>query len=463
MSEPEQPTTSANEVPCSSIQSLNKEFAGKPIKIRAFLHTKRDKKRWGFLVLRQTCYTIQGVVDTQKVTNFKDITIESVVEVFGTLSACPKPVTGCTQSDVEVSVDSITVISPAPSQLPIQVNQLDIVDQSEEGRAKTNPEMLTVQKYRTLDLRSKANWGIFRIQSGVGRLFREFMYQNDFTEIHTPKICPGKSEGGANCFELKYFEQDATLAQSPQLYKQMCIAGGFQRVFEVAPAFRAEKMNTPRHLCEFTSMDFEMELNSFEELPRFAYSLFVYMFTKLKEQYQPEIEAVRAQFPCQDLLLPEEPILIDFREGCEMLKAAGIEQNPKEDIGTQQERDLGRLVKEKYKTDIYCLVGFPTESRAFYTQPDPACPEYSLSFDVELRGEEIVSGAQRIIDPELLLAQMAKKDMVVNNAYVDAFRMGCPRHGGIGIGLERVTMFFLGLDTVKRAVLFPRTPAPMYF
>ncbi|KAH7826057.1 putative Aspartate-tRNA ligase [Monocercomonoides exilis] len=443
------------------VSELNESLVGKNLKVRGFLHIKRETKKMMFYVIRQAKYTFQVAVLKSKDKPQEDITVESSIEVCGTLQKAMQPIKSCTQQDVEMFNPTVKVVSESATPLPIQINQLfggEGIKKGPDGRFENAPELATSLKFRPLDLRTLANWAIFRIKAGVSRLFREFLTERKFIEIHTPKICPGKSEGGANCFELQYFDDKATLAQSPQLYKQMCICGGMEKVFEVAPAFRAEKSNTPRHLCEFISMDFEMELSEFKELPIFTLQLFKYMFDGLNAQYKDEIEAIKQQYPVAPIVYDSTPVLVQFDEACKWINESQskIVQSPTEDIGTEAERILGKIVKEKFNTDIYCLVGFPQSARPFYTHPDPERPGYSLSFDVELRGEEIVSGAQRINSSSLLEQRGKELDIEIPKEYVDAFRFGAPPHGGVGIGLERVTMFFLGLTSIREACLFPR-------
>jgi aspartyl/asparaginyl-tRNA synthetase len=256
---------------------------------------------------------------------------------------------------------------------------------------------------RIIDLRVPANQALMRIQSGVGMLFREFLYTKDFIEIHSPKLLGGSSEGGAHVFRLKYFNEDACLAQSPQLFKQMVLCGDFQRVFEIGPVFRAEDSNTNRHLCEFTGLDIEMVFKQhyFEILDILA-DMLVHIFKGLETKFAKELAVVNEQYPFEPFLCPLPVLRLNFKEGVQLLAEHGFVQDPLQDLDTANEKTLGRLVREKYHTDFYMLYGYPTNARPFYTMLDPHDPNYTNSYDFFMRGEEITSGAQRIHDPVFL-------------------------------------------------------------
>jgi aspartyl-tRNA synthetase len=225
---------------------------------------------------------------------------------------------------------------------------------------------------RVIDLRVPTNQAIMRLQSGVCQIYREFMYANGFVEIHSPKLIGGASEGGANVFKLKYFNQDACLAQSPQLYKQMALCGDLQRVFEIGPVFRAEDSNTNRHLCEFTGLDMEMEFkNHYFEVLDVLGDMLCFLFKNIKERYARELSVINDQYPFEEFKCVEPVVKLHFKEGVALLKENGIDQDPLEDLDTANEKALGRLVREKYDTDFYMLYGYPANARPFYTMLDP--------------------------------------------------------------------------------------------
>eukprot|EP01023_Acetabularia_acetabulum_P011751 TRINITY_DN15473_c0_g1_i1.p1 TRINITY_DN15473_c0_g1~~TRINITY_DN15473_c0_g1_i1.p1 ORF type:complete len:355 (-),score=65.63 TRINITY_DN15473_c0_g1_i1:263-1327(-) len=313
---------------------------------------------------------------------------------------------------------------------------------------------------RYLDLRTPANQAIFKIQSGVCQLFREYLLSQNFQEIHTPKLIAGASEGGSAVFKLDYMGIPACLAQSPQLYKQMAICADFGRVFEVGPVFRAEKSNTHRHMCEFTGLDFEMEIKEhYSEVMDVIEGLFMYIFEGLKNKFVHELESVASQYPFEPLIY--KPLRLTFAEGIQLLHEAGYkEAHPEEDLSTELEKTLGQIVKEKYQTDFYILHRYPLAIRPFYTMPNAEDPKISNSFDVFIRGEEIISGAQRVHDPNLLVerAKFWEIPLPTIQSYIDSFKLGCVPHGGAGVGMERVVMLYANLGNIRKTSMFPRDP-----
>lgn len=336
--------------------------------------------------------------------------------------------------------------------------------EAEDEEAETN--LATVKQdtkldNRIIDLRTLTNQAIYRIEAGVCRLFRETLDARGFVEIHTPKIINAASEGGANVFKVSYFKTSAYLAQSPQLYKQMAIAADFDRVYTVGSVFRAEDSNTHRHLTEFIGLDVEIAIKyHYHEVLNIIGELFTSIFKGLEKQFAAEIQTVRKQFPSEPFQFLEPALRLEYAEGVKMLNDNGVKMNDDEDLSTANEKFLGKLVKKKYGTDFFILDKYPLCVRPFYTMPDPNNPKFSNSYDMFIRGEEILSGAQRIHDPELL-TQRAKHhgiDVEKIKAYIDSFRYGCPPHGGGGIGLERVVMLYLGLNNIRKTSMFPRDP-----
>ncbi|RMC18807.1 hypothetical protein DUI87_04703 [Hirundo rustica rustica] len=389
------------------------------------------------------------------------ITKESIVDIEGVVRKAHQKIGGCTQQDVELHVQRIYVISSAEPRLPLQLDDAvrPEVEGEEDGRATVNQD--TRLDNRIIDLRTSTSQAIFCLQSGICQLFRETLIRKGFVEIQTPKIISAASEGGANVFTVSYFKTSAYLAQSPQLYKQMCICADFEKVFCVGPVFRAEDSNTHRHLTEFVGLDIEMAFNyHYHEVVDEIADTLVQIFKGLQERFQTEIQTVSKQFPCEPFKFLEPTLRLEYREGVAMLREAGVEMGDEEDLSTPNEKLLGRLVKEKYDTDFYILDKYPLAVRPFYTMPDPANPKTSNSYDMFMRGEEILSGAQRIHDPQLL-TERAKHhgiDLEKIKAYIDSFRFGAPPHAGGGIGLERVTMLYLGLHNVRQTSMFPRDP-----
>uniref|UniRef100_A0A7N2RES3 aspartate--tRNA ligase n=1 Tax=Quercus lobata TaxID=97700 RepID=A0A7N2RES3_QUELO len=356
----------------------------------------------------------------------------------------------------------LTKLCPA---LPINVEDAARSDVEIEKALQNGEQLVRVNQdtrlnYRVLDMRTPANQGIFRIldilpfldpylETYFWNVFRQFLLSEDFVEIHTPKLIAGSSEGGASVFKLDYLGKPACLAQSPQLHKQMAICGDFGRVL-IGAVFRAEDSFTHRHLCEYTGLDFMDVVDR----------LFVAMFDSLNNNCAKELEAVGRQYPFEPLKYLRQTLRLTFEEGIQMLKDAGVEVDPLGDLNTEAERKLGQLVLEKYDTEFYILHRYPLAVRPFYTMPCYDNPTYSNSFDVFIRGEEIISGAQRVHIPDFLAerAQALGIDVQSISTYVEFFQYGAPPHGGFGVELERVVMLFCGLNNIRKTSLFPRDP-----
>lgn len=455
------------------INTLSKENAGQTVVFRARVHTSRQQgSKMNFMTFRQQNSLIQGLVAvnadsiSKKMVKWSaSINLESIVLVHGVVVAAPEEITSCTVKDAEIQVSKLYVISGAPAQLPILIEDASRSEEEAEKAGLPVVNLDTRLDYRVIDLRTVTNQAIFRITSGVCTLFREYLLNKGFVEIHTPKLMGAPSEGGANVFKVQYFKGDAYLAQSPQLAKQMLIAADFEKVFEIAPVFRAENSNTARHMTEFTGLDLEMAFEEhYDEVIDTLVDMFMFIFNGLKTRFADEIAVVRKQYPVEEFKLPKDGkmVRIPFKEGIKMLREAGEDVPDLEDLSTPHEKLLGKLVHDKYDTDFYILDKFPLAVRPFYTMPDPEDPQYSNSYDFFMRGEEILSGAQRIHDSKLLSERMKAHEVDPTSDglkdYVDAFSYGAPPHGGGGIGLERVVMFYLGLGNIRRASLFPRDP-----
>lgn len=457
----------------TDVAALTPELAGSEVTVRARLQNVRGKGKSAFIVLRQQTATAQAVLFVDDITVSKgmvkytsSIPKESIVDVIGKVVVPEAPVEACSQSGVEIQVTGIRCVSRADG-LPFEVTDAarsarEVAAAAERG----DPPLATVAQDtrldgRVIDLRTPANQAIFRVQSAVCQLFREALLGEGFLEIHTPKLLSGASEGGSAVFRTDYLGRPACLAQSPQFYKQMAICADFQRVFEIGPVFRAEKSDTHRHLCEFMGLDMEMAIHeSYHEVLDVLDRLFVTIFKGLNERYGKELAVIGEQYPFEPLQYLPKTLRLTFAEGVKMLQDAGVEVDPLGDLNTELERTLGRLVKDKYATDFYILHQYPLGIRPFYTMPSPHDPNYSNSFDIFIRGEEIISGAQRIHDAVLLRERAVAHGIPVDqlSSYLDAFKWGAAPHGGAGVGLERVVMLFCGLDNIRKTSMFPRDP-----
>eukprot|EP00271_Cylindrocystis_brebissonii_P014445 TRINITY_DN3579_c0_g1_i13.p1 TRINITY_DN3579_c0_g1~~TRINITY_DN3579_c0_g1_i13.p1 ORF type:complete len:600 (+),score=130.84 TRINITY_DN3579_c0_g1_i13:2-1801(+) len=428
----------------SLVAPAGSEASAPLLLLRGRIHTSRGKGKMAFLVLREAGCTVQCVMSVGEhvskgmVKFATGLSKESIVDVEGVVVVPEQPIDATTQQQVEIQVRKVYCVSKGAAVLPINLedaarSEQEIEQGEKEGKQYARVLQDTRLNNRTLELRIPSNQAIFSLQSAVGQLFREFLYSRGFKEIHTPKLTPGSSEGGAAVFHLDYKGRPACLAQSPQLYKQMAVLADFGKVFEIGPVFRAENAFTHRHLCEFTGLDFEMEIKEhYFEVLEVVEQLFLAIFEGLNTRWKTELAAVQLQYPFEPLKYSKETLRISFAEGVAMLRGAGHEVADLEDLNTEMERTLGGLVKAKYDTDFYIMYRFPTAARAFYSMPAKDDPNYCNSFDVFIRGEEILSGAQRIHEPELLTRRATECgiDVATISSYIDSFRPGL-ESGGI--------------------------------
>eukprot|EP00455_Lapot_gusevi_P039577 TRINITY_DN443_c0_g1_i3.p1 TRINITY_DN443_c0_g1~~TRINITY_DN443_c0_g1_i3.p1 ORF type:complete len:535 (+),score=232.98 TRINITY_DN443_c0_g1_i3:85-1689(+) len=456
----------------ASLRDVNGSKVGSQLWIRARISTMRAKGKTCFMLIRQGIFTAQAVMfagegtPLEMVKYSQKLPVETVIDILAEVKAVEKPISSATQSDVELAVLKIFGVSIATTQLPFQLvdasrseKEIEEAEAKGEKMVRVNPD--TRLDNRVLDLRTPANHSIFRLQSAVSHFFREFFLLNEFVEIHSPKIIPGVSEGGANVFRLKYFDNPACLAQSPQLYKQMGVLADLFRVFEIGPVFRAEDSNTHRHLTEFVGLDFEMEIKEhYHEVLDVLGDCFIYIFDRINEHFQAELSVINKQYPFEPLRYLKKTLVIHHPDAIRMLREAGEDIEDLADFSTPQEKKLGRLVREQFDTDFFIVDQYPLCVRPFYTMPNAEDPNYSNSYDVFLRGEEITSGAQRVHDYALLVQRATEKGIPLPTlqAYLDSFKYGAFPHGGAGIGLERVVMLFLGLNNIRKSSLFPRDP-----
>jgi len=339
-----------------NIATLDASAEGTSIWLRGRVATSRAVGKGIFLVLRQNMNTCQAIcwqgpsVPKAMVKYASSISLESVVDVLALVTKPQEPIASCTLKHLELQVKEIHVVSRA-SELPFMIDDASRSEADAEASGMPTVSQDTALNFRWVDLRTPANQAIFRIQSGVCALFREYLSSQGFIEIHTPKLIGGASEGGSNVFTLKYFEQPACLAQSPQFYKQMAAAcGGLDRVMEIGPVFRAENSNTHRHLCEFTGLDFEMAISEhYYEALEVMGSLFNYIFDGIADRFHHELVTISQQYPFEPIKYLRPPLRITFQEGIAMLQEAGVPASYDDDLSTPHEKQLGRLVKEKVK------------------------------------------------------------------------------------------------------------------
>ena len=415
------------------------DFAGKSVKVNGAVHTIRDMGEVAFIVLRKREGLLQGVYEEGKTKfDLKDLKEACTIEVEGTVKTEDRAPNG-----FEIRLDTIKVLSEPKEPMPLAISKW-----------KMNTSLEANLNNRPIALRNVRERAKFRIQEGVVRGFRDFLYQEGFTEIHTPKLGAKSAEGGANLFKLEYFHRPAILQQSPQFYKQMMV-GVFDRVFETAPVFRAEKHNTKRHLNEYTSLDFEMGyIDGFEDIMAMETGFLQYTMDLLKKDYARELKILGVTLPNVDKIPA-----IRFDEAKQRVAEKYNRQfrNPY-DLEPEEEALIGQYFKEEYDADFVFVTHYPSKKRPFYAMDDPADPTYTLSFDLLYQGLEITTGGQRIHDYDMLMEKIEKRGMETEGMeqYLSCFKHGMPPHGGLGIGMERLTMKLIGEDNVRETTLFPR-------
>ena len=422
-----------------SVKTLLETPEGTEVKLEGAVHIIRDMGEVAYVILRKSEGLVQCVYEEGSVDfPLKDLKEESAVAVTGTVKKEDRAPGG-----VEVRLQTITVLSEPTEPMPLAVNKW-----------KMNTSLEAMLNMRPIALRNVRERAKFRIQEGVVRAFRDFLHSQGFTEIHTPKIGARGAEGGANLFKFSYFHKPAVLAQSPQFYKQMMV-GVFDRVFETGPVFRAEKHNTKRHLNEYTSLDFEMGyIDGFEDIMGMETGFLQYAMELLKKDYAKELQILKIELPKVDQIPA-----VRFDKAKELVSAKYNRKirNPY-DLEPEEEALIGRYFKEEYDADFVFVTHYPSKKRPFYAMDDPADDKFTLSFDLLFHGLEVTTGGQRIHDYNQLKAKIAARGMEEEGMeqYLDTFKHGMPPHGGLGIGLERLTMQLLGEENVREACLFPR-------
>ena len=418
---------------------LSGDYVGKVVKMNGAVHNIRDMGEFAFVILRKAEGLVQCVYEERK-TDFdlKELKEESAVEVTGVVALEERAPQG-----FELRLTGIRVLSQPSEVMPIAINKW-----------KMNTSLETRLSLRPVSLRNVRERAKFKVQEGIVRGFREFLSGQGFTEVHTPKIVSRGAEGGANVFKLNYFNKKAELGQSPQFYKQMMV-GVFDRVFEVAPVFRAEKHNTTRHLNEYIGLDFEMGyIDSFEDVMAMETGFLKYTMELLKKDYKKELDMLDIDLP-SITQIPQ----VRFDEAKQLVseKYNRKIRNPF-DLEPEEEVLIGRYFKEEYDSDFVFVTHYPSKKRPFYAMDDPADERFTLSFDLLYKGLEITTGGQRIHDYQMILEKMAKRGMDPEDIkdYLMIFKYGMPPHGGLGIGLERLTMRLLDEQNVRETSLFPR-------
>ena len=420
-------------------------YYNEDVEIQGFVDNVRNLQWVQFIIIKDITGKVQVTIEKSEEKNkelveiVNNLTVDSTVKIKGKLLESPK----VKLNGMEIIPESIEVTSKA-SELPFNYKDLN------------NVNLDTRLDYRFIDLRNEQNASIFKVQSCLVKYLREYLYNNKFTEIHTPKLIGAASESGSEVFEVKYFDTKAYLAQSPQFYKQMAMASGLERIFEVAPAFRAENSNTNRHATEFTSFDLEFSyINDFNDVMNLEVEMLTYALKNLKEEMGEEIkEKFGIELTVPTLPFPVMTLKEVYKELKERYNYETEEQN---DLTTEAEKLLGKLAKEKYNHEFIFVTEYPAEKRAFYHMRDKN--GVLQGYDLIWRGVEITTGAQREHRYEEIVKNAEEKGLKDDvKFYLEFFKYGCPPHGGFAIGIDRLTMLLLNIPSVKETQFLFRGP-----
>jgi nondiscriminating aspartyl-tRNA synthetase len=427
-----------------------KEKVGELIALRGFVQTVRDQKAVQFIILRDHTGIIQVVIERSEANNslnelISQLTRESAIRVTGVVVRNPN----VRLRQLEVQLKTLSTDSLSDATLPIDIF------------GKTETEVDKRSDWRFLDLRQPENQLIFRVQTTIEMAMREFWIAKGFVEIHTPKIMGSPSEGGAELFTLEYFGQTASLAQSPQFYKQMAMAAGMDRVFEIGPVFRADPSFTPRHATEFTSVDMEISwIESHYEVMEFEELWLEHVIKTVKEKHGEEI---REWFGVE-IIEPTLPFpKISMQQAQEILANLGhipLEETKQGDLDPQGERFLCEYAQEKYGHEFIFITDYPEDIRPFYHMRYGDKPGLTKSFDLLWKWMEITTGAQREHRYDVLVNQANEKGIKQETIhfYLDFFKFGCPPHGGFGFGLARLLAAMLNRKSIRDVVFLHRGP-----
>ena len=440
------------------ITNLNNAKAGDLVEVSGMVHNVRVTKWGGFIILRKSRGLLQTVVSNEQSKFFdeqgnavqmSDLCREMAVTITGSVGEAKIKDPAAFYKDIEIAVSEVRVLSRPTTTEVVDMNALKFGDEETLLRYKFDNRQVT--------LRNPRDMAILKVASVVSKAFADYLTEQGFTQIYTPKIVSEGAEGGANVFKMDYFGKQVYLAQSPQFYKQIGV-GVYERVFEIAPAYRAEKHNTSRHLNEYISLDVEMGfIKGQEDVMHLEADLLRAIISRVATVCEHEVNLLGATLP----VLPAEVPIWRLSKVHEILFENNLceqDHRGEDDLAPEEERAICKYALEKYGSDFVFVTHFPSEHRAFYAMDDPEDPTLTLSFDLLMRGLEITSGGQRIHKEEDYRRKMIHRGMNPDNFrfYLDTFRNGMPPHGGFAIGLERITACFLGINNVKECSMFPR-------
>ena len=427
------------------VSQITPEMDGRVVIVMGWVRAIRKVGKLTFIQLSDRSGDLQillspELVDPEVIKKFEILQRESTIAVKGTVRANKTAPRGFEIIPIEMKILTI-----ADTPLPLEVVE-----------KKTPAELPTRLNARCIDLRKANVAAIFKIKAKLLSKIREFLEDEGFIEIHTPKIMGEKSEGGADVFQVKYFDRDAYLSQSPQFYKQMMMSACFDRVYEIGPAFRAEPSKTTRHVAEILMLDIEMSfINSVEDVMETIERMFVYALERVKDSCPHELAILK-----KDIAVPSRPFpRITVVEAKKILANYGLKYKEDEEIDHAGEAALGKYVKEKYKSDVFFLTDFPWAEAKFYHMQNEKNPKVANRCDLIYKGVEIATIAQREHRYDILVKQAKERGVSLDKIkfYLDAFKYGMPPHGGAGIGIDRIVQLMLDLPTVQEAILFPRT------
>ena len=418
-----------------------KKSIGQEVTVKGWISVRRDQGKMVFFDIRDRSGTGQGVVlpKSDAIETAKNTNLESVVTVVGKVNERPEKNKNekVQNGDIELEILGLTIVSQAEV-LPF--------DMSVDG---FNLDLTTELDHRALTLRHPRLQAIFKVQAVIIDSFREFMKSQDFFEFQAPSIAPATAEGGAEVFEVNYFDKKAYLSQSPQLYKQIVMTA-FERVFSVNKVFRAEPSATTRHITEIVSLDAEMAfIDSWQDVRDMSEATVRYVLKQVAEKCAHEVAFLGAELPT---MIEKTPTL-SLTEAFEKL---GVPAD--KDLNPEQERKLCEIIKEETGSDFVYVYGYPTRQKPFYVYPNPENPEYNEGMDLLCRGIEWLSGGRRINDYKQLMEHVEKwgMDPAKIEMFLEAFRYGVPPEGGFAFGAERMTMQILNLKNIREATMFPR-------
>ncbi|MCG3226427.1 MAG: aspartate--tRNA(Asn) ligase [Candidatus Heimdallarchaeota archaeon] len=426
-------------------KTISKVFTSdlKEVTVAGWIQQVRDLGGLRFVKLQDRTGIVQIVLPKKKVSPeifSLDLQEGDIISVSGEIvdnNSAPK--------GKEILPAKLEIINKRVQEYPI-----DITDKIE-----TNPDKR--YDYRFLDLRNRKVAQIFEIESCVAYAIEEYFRLNDFLQFFSAKIVGSATESGANVFEIRYFDKKAYLAQSPQFYKQMMLMAGFERVFEIGPVFRAEKHHTIRHLCEYTSIDFEISfIDNQKDVMKVLQDAITFALERVQKEKAESLEELDSKIDSQ----PKEWPIITIPESNEILENEGKELDLYDDLDAEAERIIGKYVKDKWNSDFVFVDLYPWDVRPFYTMKDDDDPRLTKSFDLLYKGQELTTGGQREHRVDILTEQAKEKgfEMAHVDSYLQFFRNGAPPHGGSGTGIERFVQQILSLPNIREARLLPRDP-----